>query len=134
MRWRTPAARRLGTVRVAICTLALLANATVLPLLHAQHGGAAGLERAAALIARTTNATGTAELATGDQSRAPAHDATSCPVCATLSHGGAAIAPAVAATASLPLLASRLTTIPFSGAAAPDLTHGAPRAPPALVS
>lgn len=130
MRRHTLRSGRLGT---ALCALALVAQATLLPVLHAEHGAVAGLERIMALSAVTAPSAATA-LAARDRVPVPAHDLASCPVCATLGRAGAAITPAAVAMGTLPLFAGVLRVASSAATAAPDLTRGAPRGPPALVS
>jgi len=126
--------RGLGTARVLLCAAALLANATLVPLLHAQHGGAVSLEQALGFASRAPQAAGPGQIAAAEHGGRPAHEAAACPLCATLAQARAAIAaPAIevgGASIAAPAPAPRAE----SKSAAPDLTRGAPRAPPALVS
>jgi hypothetical protein len=74
-----------------ICAAALLVQSTLLPLLHGEHGAAAGMERALTFA----HAGGAAEPELHDDDCAPpaSHDAATCQLCATLSGAGAALAP-----------------------------------------
>lgn len=113
---------------VALCLVALLVQGTVLPLAHALHEAGRGGDGAAAWRARGASAADTVR----PRSTRSAHDATACPLCATLAHARTGIVtvtlrapgPQVALTA--PCLAAAL----WSDVASP--TGGGPRAPPSL--
>src|SRR5262245_28552575 len=117
---------------VALSALALLAQAALLPLLHTEHEGTLALERAKAFAVAASD--GTTALTTRDHAAASTHDVASCPVCATIGRTGAAIAPATTTAAALPVFAGLYHAAAQAVAPAPDLTRGAPRGPPALVS
>jgi hypothetical protein len=77
---------------------------------------------------------GATALATRERVPVPAHDLASCPVCATLGRAGAAITPAALVMSTVPVFAGLLSVVSSAATTAPDLTRGAPRGPPALVS
>ena len=121
-----------STVGAALCAAALLAQATLLPLLHGEHGPAAGLEHALAFA----HAGGTFEPGLHDDACVPraSHDAAACRLCATLAGAGAAVAPRVLHIAAARIVAGRIAVGTDRPAAAPVLSRAAARGPPALVS
>jgi hypothetical protein len=126
---RSRRSHRLRIPHALSCAVALFAQATLLPLLHGEHGGAAGLERAL-VVAHAESA-----LPQGlhdDACVPPSHDA-ACRLCATLAGAGTALAADAAAMA----LPDRATTEPRRDdplVAAPDIHRAPPRGPPALLS
>lgn len=123
---------RVGVARALICALALVAQSTLLPLLHGLHGGAARLEHALAFA----HAGGAVEPGLHDDGcvPAPSHDAATCALCATLAGSGTALAPdAVRIAAPSELTAPDSAPRAVFGPA-PSRHQATPRGPPALLS
>jgi hypothetical protein len=130
MRRHTITGARLG---IPLAAVALVTQATLLPVLHAEHAAVARLERGIG-IAVDAPASDVALFAAADDLHGTAHDLASCPVCATLGRAGAALTPAPVANGALPGFSGALWTASSIAAATPDLTRGGARGPPALVS
>lgn len=123
MRSRTR--RRCASAPAVLCALGLLVQAALLPLAHTHHVAAFGPRDVTAAAGETT---------VRRPSAVPAHDGTTCNLCATLAHGrtgtmsGAVTAPLAQRTfgALAPACAVRWVVTALRAAA--------PRAPPVLSS
>jgi hypothetical protein len=119
---------RCSTAHSLLCALALLVQATVLPLAHSRHAGGAGEAHGVARVS-ASGAAAAPVLHDARPAAAP-HDAASCPLCATVAHARIGVA---APTCSAPLGALPPWLLHGAAVALGDrlpLAAGGPRAPP----
>ena len=112
----------------SLCLLALVVQATALPLAHAWHGAALEREHAVDRVDNSGAADGANLRRAG---RGQVHDAATCPLCAALAHQRSAVvsAPVRFSRPQVALATSYLAAGGWGGTEAP--TAAQPRAPPA---